>query len=560
MEQLRAWLHAREDEHLEFKEAKGSFDFETLVKYCAALANESGGHMVLGVSDKRPRRVVGTAAFANLERTKAGLIERLRLRIEAEEVQHPGGRVVVFSVPARPLGVPIAFGGAYWMRAGEDLVPMTQDQLRRIFAETVPDFSAEVCPSATAADLDPEAVARFRAMWRRKSGNAALDSLTDTQLLADAELLLDDRVTYAALVLLGTRRALSRHLGQAEVIFEYRSSDVSGPAQQRLEYRMGCLLFLDELWNTINLRNDLQHFQDGLYIWNVPTFNEAAVREAVLNAVSHRDYRLPGSVFVRQFPRRIEIVSPGGFVPGITPENFLWRQAPRNRRLAEAFARCGLVERAGQGVNRMFEECIREGKRRPDLTGTDDYEVHLTLHGDVQDPRFLRFLEKVGQERSSHFSTEDLLVLDLIHRQRPVGDDLRPRLLALFDEGIVERLGRGRDTQYLLARKLYGFLGQAGAYTRRRGLDRETNKALLLRHIEESGSAGAPMHELLQVLPALSRKQVRSLTASLRLDGRVRQEGRTSASRWYAQGKDEEPHSPEVAKGQEGPSWTKKGQ
>lgn len=81
-------------------------------------------------------------------------------------------------------------------------------------------------------------------------------------------------------------------------------------------------------------------------------------REAILNPVTHRDYRMAGSVFVRQFPRRLDIVSPGGFPPGITPEDLLWRQSPRNRRIAETCARCGLVERSGQGANRMFEESI----------------------------------------------------------------------------------------------------------------------------------------------------------------------------------------------------------
>jgi len=123
-------LGAREGEHLEFKEAKGGFHFEKLVKSCAALANEGGGELVLGVTDGKPRRVVGTSAFRELERTKAGLIERLRRRIDDEEIQHPDGRIVVFRVPSRPLGVPIQVKGAYWMRAGEDLVPMTPDQLR----------------------------------------------------------------------------------------------------------------------------------------------------------------------------------------------------------------------------------------------------------------------------------------------------------------------------------------------------------------------------------------------------------------------------------------------
>lgn len=191
LDQLSTWMEAREDEHLEFKEARANFEFETLVRYCAALANEGGGRIILGVTDRRPRRVVGTLAFEQLERTKAGLVERLRLRVDAEEVQHPGGRVLVFHVPSRPLGVPVQCKGAYWMRAGEDLVPMTPDLLRRIFAETGPDFSAEVCGDASTSDLDPAAVDRFRAMWRRKSGNAVLETISTEQLLADAELVVE---------------------------------------------------------------------------------------------------------------------------------------------------------------------------------------------------------------------------------------------------------------------------------------------------------------------------------------------------------------------------------
>lgn len=152
---------------------------------------------------------------------------------------------------------------------------------------------------------------------------------------------------------------------------------------------------------------------------DIPVFNEVAVREAILNAVTNRDYRPAGSVFVRQFPRKLEITSPGGLPPGVTVENILWRQAPRNRRIAEACARCGLVERSGQGANRMYEESIREGKHQPDFAGTDEYQVTLTLFGDVRNPQFLRFLEKVGAERSVSFSIQDLLVLDALQREQP---------------------------------------------------------------------------------------------------------------------------------------------
>lgn len=312
VEQLQQWMkQASEDEHLEFKQARNLYDEDKLVRYCLALANEGGGKFVLGVTDKLPRKVVGTAAFPNLEKVKHSLLTKLRLRIDVEEVAHPDGRVLVFHVPSRPIGMPLQYEGAYLMRSGESLVPMTPDHLARIFAEADADFSAKTCEGAGLDDLDLKAVSELRTRWARKSGNAALERLEPKQLLADAGLLSGERVTYAALIILGNRAGLSRHLPQAETIFEYRSSDTSITFQQRKEYREGFLLYADDLWSTINLRNEVQHFQDGLFIWDIPTFNEIVVREALLNAVSHRDYRLPGSVFVRQYPRRIEIVSPG---------------------------------------------------------------------------------------------------------------------------------------------------------------------------------------------------------------------------------------------------------
>ena len=211
-------MNAREDERLEFKEAKTQFHFEKLVKYCVALANEGGGRMILGVTDKQPRTVVGSRAFPDLERTKASLIERLRLRLDAEELQHPDGRVLVFQVPPRPIGMPLEYQGAYWMRGGDSLIPMTQDRLRRIFDETGPDFSAEICTAARLDDLDPAAVEVFRQLWQRKSPDQDLSIRPTVQLLTDAELVVDGEMTYAALVLLGTHKALGRHLAQSELI------------------------------------------------------------------------------------------------------------------------------------------------------------------------------------------------------------------------------------------------------------------------------------------------------------------------------------------------------
>ena len=429
--------------------------------------------------------------------------------------------------------MPIAYKGAYKMRSGESLVNMTPDMLKRIFDEAAPDFSQEICAGATLADLAPEAIQRLREMWHRRSGNDRLLTVADEQLLTDAELVVGGRVTYAALILLGTHRALGQHLAHAEVVFEYRPNDATGPAADREDLRQGFLTYLDDLWDRINLRNDRQPFQLGFVRHDIRTFNEAAVREAILNAVSHRDYRHPGSVFVRQYPRRIEIVSPGGFPPGITLDNLLQEQFPRNRRIAEVLLKRGLVERAGQGMNRIFEEQIKESKPRPDFSRTHAYQVWLTLHGEIQDEGFLCFLERIGSERVAAFSTEDLLLVDLIHREQRIPDDLRPRLPFLVSQGVIEASGRGRGTQYMLSRRFYDFVGLRGVYTRRRGLDRETNKALLEKHIRDNSAEGSRLEELMQVLPSQSRSQVQRLLRDLRSEGRIHNVGRTRGGLWY---------------------------
>ena len=153
---LNHWLSApAESEHLEFKEAKQQYDTTKLMRYCVALANEGGGHLVLGVSDQKPRRIVGSQAFASaahLNDLKARIAEKLRIRVESTELLTPEGRVLVLQVLGRALGQALDYEGAYLMRAGEDLVPMTQDRLRSIFAEGQPTWLQELAARALGAD------------------------------------------------------------------------------------------------------------------------------------------------------------------------------------------------------------------------------------------------------------------------------------------------------------------------------------------------------------------------------------------------------------------------
>lgn len=407
---------------------------------------------------------------------------------------------------------------------------MSVEQITQILHEGKTDFSADLVPNADASVFDPAAIAEFRTRWRRKSGNAEIDRWSDAELLENAELTVDGEPTYAGLILLGTAKAVSRHLAQAETIFEYRNSEASIPYQQRQEFRRGFFTWFDEIWSLINLRNDVQQFRAGLFRYDIPTFDETSVREAVLNALSHRDYRHGGSIWIRQFPRMLEIESPGGFPEGITPKNILDRQMPRNRRIAEVLAKCGLVERSGQGMNLMFRQSIRQGKPLPDPGASDEHRVVLRLAGEIGDPRFLRFLEQIGDEQLKHFSTDDFLAIDLIHRDQPLTDRLKERAKTLLDAGIVERSGRGK---FILSRRFHAFLGETGVHTRKKGLDRETEKELLLKHLKAAGFEGAPMGELIQVLKDRSRAHVRGLMYELRDENKAHSVGSTKAGRWF---------------------------
>jgi hypothetical protein len=136
VKQLDEWRNADiEIETLEFKEAKNQFGFRDLLCYCVAIANERGGKLLLGISNKPPRQVVGTKAYPAVGKLKKELLDKLHFRVDVEEVQHPDGRVLVFHIPSRPTGHPYHLDGAYFMRSGESLVPMTTDQLQQIIEE-----------------------------------------------------------------------------------------------------------------------------------------------------------------------------------------------------------------------------------------------------------------------------------------------------------------------------------------------------------------------------------------------------------------------------------------
>lgn len=256
---LQQILDGLEGEHCEFKEWKTKDDFDGLTKYACALANEGGGKIVLGVADQRPRRIVGTQVWPQIEVTRKSLNQRIHLTTHWEEFQTAEGRVLVITVPRHAYGLPAAWDGRSWMRKNDSLIPLSEARRKSIWEEIGRDYSSETCPGLTIGDLNPAALDAFRHAWvnslrarREESGQRdaeRIEGLSHEQLLRDTELLLPDgTLVNAALILFGSRRAVRRYMAQAELVYEFRNTPASGPADLRLEFQEGFFAWHDILW------------------------------------------------------------------------------------------------------------------------------------------------------------------------------------------------------------------------------------------------------------------------------------------------------------------------
>jgi len=486
IEEFNKWLVLDEGEHLEFKKASIQFDRDKeLPDYCAALANEGGGKLILGVTNEHI--VVGTKAFAgNHNRLSIELLNKLGIRVNVEEIEHPQGRVLIFHIPSRPVGNVIKSSGKYTypMRAGESLVEMDTGTLKRILNETQPDFTTEIVPGLTWDDLSPSAIQLLKAKWAQKSQRTDYLDFDAEKTLRNLGLRIENGITYAALLLVGKSDAIRKYLPDAEIIFEWRNNPKQTHYDFRKNWREAFVEIDDDIWNTVNARNIRFPFQEGFFQRDIWGFDEKSIREAVHNAVMHRDYTYRNrSIFIKASPQEFNIESPGGFPPGITLENILYERAWRNRTLAEAFEKVGFAERSGQGLDDIFEQAIKDGKGLPDLSKSTKDIVRLSIPAQVKDKDFILYLERIINEHQVLLSFEEIYELEKIRESQKIE---KPEFRDKFNKlGIIESVGKGRGTKYILSRRYYETIGQSGKHTRIKGFNRNQLKELILNHIRE---------------------------------------------------------------------------
>ena len=223
--------------------------------------------------------------------------------------------------------------------------------------------------------------------------------MPDQQALNDLKLIVNGKVTNAAVLLVGKEEIIATHFPQAKVMHEYRNVDGQERFDKRIVFGQPFYILIDKLWETIDARNGNVPVQEGPYLFDIPFFNEQVIREVVNNAFAHRNYRIGSEIVVKQYPNKLCVISPGGFPLGVTLNNMLTvSSTPRNRLLADVLAKTGIVERSGQGMDIIFRLTLSEGKQKPDYGKTDDYQVTAILSAVVKEPAFALFIQAIQQE------------------------------------------------------------------------------------------------------------------------------------------------------------------
>ena len=516
-EDLLEWIKHPESYNLEFKEAKNQFSKEDVLKYSAALSNEGGGKLILGVTNKGD--IVGTSAYKNYNHLPHEIYQNINIRVDIEEIYCQGERILIFHIYKRPVGRIIKYKGIGKRRLGDSVVDMDDDAVRNILNETEPDFSAQIVRGLTVNDLDKEALDNFRKLWSKKQRREEYLTYSDEKTLNSIGLLVDDGIRYAGLILFGKKYKIDNFLPCSEIIFEWRHDKNAIPHDFRKIWREPFFKIYNEVWETINARNIRFPIQEGLFQRDIFAFNEKSVREALLNAVTHRDYAIVGqSIFIKASPEEFVIESPGGFPPGITLENILKKTSWRNRNIAETFEKAGLVERAGQGMKDIFFATIKEGKGTPDLSQSDSYSVKLFIPTQIKDLQFIVYLEKAAQETQTILTFEEILELEKIRCGQK--SDLPPKVLEkLLRNGIIEKIGKTRDTKYILSRNYYIYAGKVGIHTRLRGLEREKYKILIISHLERNKKGY--IKDFKDAFSELSVKTIRNILTELKNEGKI---------------------------------------
>lgn len=357
-EQIDQWRSfPTETQVLEFKEAKTQYDNAKLYEYCVAIANEGGGHLLMGIRNEPPHEVVGTKAFNDPVGIAEKILQKVGFRVDVEQIQHPQGRVVVFSIPGRPKGMPFQLEGRYLMRSGQSLTSMTPEHLRKIFNEGKQDWLEEfseigrVDAEQVISLLDTQLYFERVGLPYPSTRDAVLERFIAERLIAQSGS--GYRIRRLGGILFAKRMEEFPDLKRKTprlIVYEgsnklnVKMAQVGGRGYAAgykglVDYTMSQLPQNEVIEDTLRKRVSL-----------VP---EIVIRELVANALIHQDFDVSGtSVVIEIYSDRTVISNPGN--PVVNIERFIDDYRSRNERLSDLMRRMRACEEQGLGIDRAI--------------------------------------------------------------------------------------------------------------------------------------------------------------------------------------------------------------
>ncbi|MBH2032024.1 MAG: putative DNA binding domain-containing protein [Pseudomonadales bacterium] len=541
-------LPPRETLSVEFKSDRKKLSDTDLIEALVCLANAEGGELWLGVEDNGTP--TGLHADHRLLEGLAGMVAARTspsLSVLAEAVDVNGVLVARIQVPKAHSEVATA-GGVYLRRrlkhdGTPECAPMLpHDRVSRAASFGLIDVSAQPVTGATLADLDPLERERLRQAVQQYGGDRVLLELDDEAL--DGALMLTARQTdgsrvptLAGLLLVGRETSLRQLVPGHEFAFQVL-------AQQAVRFnefrRFPLLKGLDWLETNFRPYNPEEELQVGLFRVPVPKVDMGAFREAVANALVHRDYHGRGAVHVRLEDDALVVSNPGGLVDGVTLANLLVTEPrPRNPALADAMKRIGVVERSGRGVDKIFRGMLKFGRPAPDYGYTTPQSVVLRLPTSEADLDFRRLVVEEERRTNAELPIDSLIALAALRSaKRVTADELaehiqrdpasaKRTLEALTEAGLVEAHGATRARSYTLSARLYQASGDKAAYTRQAGFTPIQHEQMVLSYVRQHGQIKrAEVMELCR----LAEGQAKKLLGRLRDEQRLIQHGERRGS------------------------------
>ena len=542
---------------VEFKgEERCSLNDRDLVEAVACLANRSDGEpgrLLIGVEDDG--RITGAhprhGTTTDLDRLAALVASRTRpsLSVQVQTVKVNDATVLVIEIPPQQQSVATADGVFLRRVIGGDgkpaCVPMDAYAVQSLQSgRRLLDPSAQLVAEARWENLDPLEFERFRRSVRERRGRSdeSLLVLPDLELAKALGVVEANGsvcgVRLAALLLFGKEDTLRRFVPAHEVAFQVlRGLDV----EVNDFFRWPLLRVVEEIEARIRARNREQELMVGLLRVGVPDYPERALREALANALIHRDYLRLGAVHFQWYSDHIEISNPGGFPEGVRLDNLLvTAPRPRNPLLADAFKRAGIVERTARGIDTIFYEQLRNGRPAPSYARSNEATVSVVIPGGVANLDFVRLLVTEAQQ-GRDLALDELLILNVLWQTRELTTEEAARLVQkpesdgravlhrLVEAGLVEERGQKKGRTWHLSAALYRLLGDKAGYVRQRGFEPLQQEQMVLQYVEKHGRiTRREATELCRVGPY----QATRLLARLVEDGRLIRHGERKGA-WY---------------------------